>query len=138
MSHCCALPASGTNGATCCPVSGTQGKPVEVQTVKALLTEAALRRLADSTHRFCPEPTCGVVYFDETGQTFSKADVRVPVWQKEPFGARMVCYCFAKARRTSVPRSTRPARLRPSSARAHRGAPLRVRSEESARHLLPG
>ncbi len=62
--------------------------------MKALLTEEALRRVVTSPHRFCPEPTCEVVYFDEVGHTFVKTDVRVPVWQKEPFGERMICYCF--------------------------------------------
>lgn len=79
-----------------CPVSGTKGKPVELQTVKALLTEEALRRVTTSSYRFCPEPTCQVVYFDEAGHTYSRADIRVPVWQKEPFGARMICYCFGE------------------------------------------
>jgi hypothetical protein len=37
-----------------------------------------------------------VVYFDETGQTYSKSDIRVPVWQKEPFGDRTICYCFGE------------------------------------------
>jgi hypothetical protein len=37
-----------------------------------------------------------VVYFDEAGRTYAKADIRVPVWQKEPFGARMVCYCLGE------------------------------------------
>ena len=98
MLNCCAVP-SATSGAAFCPVSGTKGKAVELQTVKALLTEEALRGLTPSTHRFCSEPTCAVAYFDEGGHTYSKADLRVPVWQKEPFGARMVCYCFGENER---------------------------------------
>ena len=67
---------------------------MDVLTVKALLTEHALRRVAARDYRFCPDPACAVVYFDSTGQRFTTTDVRVPVWQKEPFGHRMVCYCF--------------------------------------------
>jgi hypothetical protein len=37
------------------------------------------------------------VYFDGHGSCFRRADVRVPVWHKEPFGARMICYCFAES-----------------------------------------
>lgn len=96
MSNCCAALAAPTGGVTACPVSGTDGKPVEVETVKALLNPEALRRLNPALHRFCPEPTCEVVYFDESGRTYSKPDIRVPVWQKEPSGARMVCYCFGE------------------------------------------
>lgn len=96
MSNCCAVPAATTSAAAFCPMSGTKGKPVELGTVKALLTSEALRQLNASPHRFCPEPTCAVVYFDESGHTYSKADIRVPVWQKEPFGNRTVCYCFGE------------------------------------------
>ena len=96
VANCC-TPRAAPNGAVLvCPVSGTQGKPLEFQTVKALLTEAALRRIVTSSYRFCPEPACDVVYFDETGHTYVKTDVRVPVWQKEPFGERMICYCFGE------------------------------------------
>jgi hypothetical protein len=37
-----------------------------------------------------------VVYFDAAANRYTKTDVRVPVWQKEPFGERMVCYCFGE------------------------------------------
>lgn len=95
MSNCCAAPVA-TRGTTCCPASGTNGKPVNLQTVKALLTPVALQWMHTSQHRFCPEPTCDVVYFDADGNRYAKNDIRVRVWQKEPFGARMVCYCFGE------------------------------------------
>ena len=78
-----------------CPRSGTPGHAVDLNTVKALLTETALARVSGAPHRFCPDPDCEIVYF--TGRdAFAVQDVRVPVWQKEPFGARMVCYCFGE------------------------------------------
>jgi hypothetical protein len=64
--------------------------------VKALLTERALARFTASRHGFCPDPACDVVYFTADGGTYVKSDVRVPVWQKEPAGARMLCYCFGE------------------------------------------
>lgn len=75
-------------------MSRTKGKPVDLVTVKALLTESALRRINNSAYRFCPEPSCEVVYFDTGGASYVKHDLRVPIWQKEPFGDRTVCYCF--------------------------------------------
>lgn len=96
MSNCCGGPATTPADTGLCPVSGTKGKPVALQTVKALLTSEALRRLNGLSHRFCPEPACEVVYFDESGVTYSNADIRVPVWQKEPIGGRIVCYCFGE------------------------------------------
>lgn len=79
-----------------CPRSGTHGSPVELNTVKALLTERALQRLTGSPHRFCADASCDVVYFDSSDQVFTVEDIRVPVWQKEPFGARTICYCFGE------------------------------------------
>lgn len=80
-----------------CPVSGTAGKGVERQTVKALLTEDALRRLTPDDFRFCPDAGCDVVYFDSGSTRFGTADVRVGVWQKLPFGTRQICYCFGES-----------------------------------------
>lgn len=98
MSNCCdsgLCQAAGLeNGA--CPVSRTKGVAVELQTIKALLTETALGRLEPGSYRFCADPACVVVYFDESGHTFMTTDLRVSVWQKEPFGERMVCYCFGE------------------------------------------
>ena len=80
-----------------CPASGTRGKPVELLTVKTLLTESALARVtASERHAFCPESACDVVYFTGRGDTYTKADVRVRVSQKEPAGGRMLCYCFGE------------------------------------------
>lgn len=96
MSECCSRSAVPPNGPVRCPVSGTRAAAVELQTVKALLTEAALRRVATAEYRFCSAPGCHVVYFTEDGQVYATTDLRVPVWQKEPSGSRTVCYCFGE------------------------------------------
>ena len=80
-----------------CPATGTAGKAVELLTVKALLTETALGRVTPSQHGFCADSACHIVYFTVDGTTYSRAELRVPVWQKEPFGERMVCYCFGES-----------------------------------------
>ena len=51
-------------------------------------------RLSAPEHRFCSTPECPVVYFGH-GEVFRRGDLTVPVFQKEPAGARTVCYCFA-------------------------------------------
>ena len=94
MSDCCRVPGQQRADAECCPVSRVKGKPVELLTVKALLAEPALRRLNNVAHRFCPDPSCDVVYFDAESASYVKSEIRVPIWQKEPFGDRTVCYCF--------------------------------------------
>ena len=78
-----------------CPISGTAGKGVDLVTVKALLTAAALRRLDGKTYRFCPEPSCDLVYFDrQAGSVFVKQDLSVRVGLKETEDPIPVCYCF--------------------------------------------
>ena len=99
MNDCCCPPAAPISAAAC-PSCRTKGIPVELQTVKALLVPAALSRLNVTHHRFCAESTCEVVYFDDAGGTFSRGDVRARVWQKEPFGERVICYCFAESEAT--------------------------------------
>lgn len=73
---------------------------VDLQTVKALLTEQALARIEPTDYRFCADARCDVVYFNTGGATFETGDLRVPVWQKRAFGSRMVCYCFGESETT--------------------------------------
>lgn len=99
MSNCC-----GANGSESsvgrCPQSGSPGRAVDRQTVKALLTEQALARLEPTDYRFCADARCDVVYFNAAGAIFETDDLRVPVWQKITYGSRMVCYCFGESEAT--------------------------------------
>lgn len=96
MSDCCGGPPAERPSNGKCWACGQKGRPVDTLTVKALLTETALARLAGTEYRFCAEAHCPVVYFGANGQILATDDVRVPVWQKHPFGDRMVCYCFGE------------------------------------------
>jgi hypothetical protein len=62
-------------------------------TLRALLVPAALERLDSGEWRFCATGECEVVYFGHE-QRFRPDDVTVPVFQKEPAGHRLVCYCL--------------------------------------------
>jgi hypothetical protein len=81
-------------GARPCPGCGQQGTAVQLQTVKALLTEVALRRIQLTHYRFCGNGACDVVYFGAAGDCFGAEDIRVLVWQKQSPGSRLLCYCF--------------------------------------------
>jgi hypothetical protein len=100
MSDCCEEVSVRAPRQSPCPVTGTSGVRVRLQTVKAILRESGLRRLRPATYYFCPEPTCAVVYFSEQGEVYSKDDVRTTVWQKEPVGGRLLCYCFGEDEQT--------------------------------------
>ena len=95
MSDCCE-PGVPVPRHAVCPITGTSGDRVPLQTVKALLRDSSLQRLGLAAYYFCPEPTCAVVYFAEQGELYSKDDVRTTVWQKEPVANRLLCYCFGE------------------------------------------
>ena len=78
-----------------CPVCGMRGKPVQGQTVKAILS-VSLREVHNVDYLFCKAQTCPVVYFSPDGeQTFNIEQVRERVYQKEPNSDDVfVCYCF--------------------------------------------
>ena len=78
-----------------CPVCGVRGKPVQGQTVKALLS-VSLREVQQIEYLFCKTQACPVVYFSHDGaQTFTVEHIRECVYQKEPDNDEVfVCYCF--------------------------------------------
>lgn len=95
----CELPAQNFQRpprvANVCPECGKTAKPVQGQTVKALLS-VSLREVRDMHHLFCRTQTCPIVYFSPDGeQTFTVEQVRERVYQKEPDSDDVfACYCF--------------------------------------------
>jgi len=96
VSNCCEPSAACVDARTACPSCARGAVRVDVQTVKALLTESAMQRVGSGPYQFCANPSCATVYFAGASQVFTVADVRVPVWQKLPFGSRTICYCFGE------------------------------------------
>lgn len=78
-----------------CPECGKTGKPVQGQTVKAMLSES-LRQVKEVGYLFCRTQTCSIVYFSADGQqVFTVDQVRERIYQKEPDSDDVfVCYCF--------------------------------------------
>jgi len=103
MTECCcpslSNKESGSRWQRLCPQDGTKGKPVQLITLKSLLVPVALEQLNPATaYGFCPSPNCSVVYFSEQGQTFTTADLKVSVFQKNVNEDVSVCYCFGWSR----------------------------------------
>ncbi len=94
MDSCCDVKPPSAVSPTRCPECGSPGRLVERVTVKAMLKPEGLMRLTAPEHRFCATPACPVVYFG-IDDAFSRDEVVVRVYQKEPAGERTVCYCFA-------------------------------------------
>ena len=78
-----------------CPECGKTGKPVQGQTVKALLS-VSLREVQNNPYLFCRTESCLVVYFSaDSKQYFTVEQVRERVYQKEPDAEDVLtCYCF--------------------------------------------
>lgn len=96
MTDCGCAPPDAAGGRPRCPDCSGQGAAVEIRAVKALLVDHALARWNPAAFFFCASPSCDIVYFAADGQRFVTADLRVPVWHKQPFGNRTVCYCFGE------------------------------------------
>jgi hypothetical protein len=60
------------------------------------MLEVSLLAVRDVSYLFCRTAECPVIYFSADGtQSFTKAQIRVPVYQKEPHDESVwVCYCF--------------------------------------------
>lgn len=95
----CCPPNPDTDIALFCHRCGARGHRVDRLTVSALLTEAAMKRITSADYGFCASVECPTVYFQAGGQAFVESDIRVPVWQKQPPGERMICYCFGENER---------------------------------------
>lgn len=82
-------------GSAGCPACTVLGKPVQTQTVQALLS-GSLREVQNEAYRFCRTPACPVVYYTEDGTAaFALEQVRERVYQKESADPNVfVCYCF--------------------------------------------
>ncbi len=99
--NCCAPPQASIDRTAVitlsnrCPTCGQKGKKVGTLTLKAML-EVSLLAVRDVSYLFCRTAECPVVYFSADGtQSFTKEQIRVPVYQKEPHDESvLVCYCF--------------------------------------------
>ena len=107
--HCCCPPEAGNEvcdliakdtqrtarALNDCPECGKTGKPVQGQTVKALVS-ATLHEVQEIQYLFCRTQTCPIVYFStDSEQIFTVGEIRERVYQKEPEAQDvLICYCF--------------------------------------------
>ncbi len=80
-----------------CPDCHSQGKPIQISTLKSQLKPQAMRQITDKQYFFCKTPKCEVVYFNTHSQ-FNTEDIREKVFQKDPSPDCFVCYCFGFTR----------------------------------------
>lgn len=98
-SNQCTNNAAQTPRKLTCPVNGQSYATLATQTVKHHLKHPWHHpNLDEHTFAFCADPACEVIYFDESGDTFTQADVRTPVGQKSEAPEALICYCFDVSR----------------------------------------
>lgn len=115
MSSCCSEDRCGIevqNASDACPLCGTKGSSLDPITLKALLTASGLRRGVPPAPRFCANPNCDVVYFDNAVPIiFREDELTVPVHAKHPDDDDVpACYCFGytpRAIRAEIEKSGR-------------------------------
>jgi hypothetical protein len=77
-----------------CKACGTEGRPVLRQTVLHHVKHEHLSRVNGEAFRFCAEPNCDVVYYDDQQTHFTVAELRELVSAKTHGDNRPICYCF--------------------------------------------
>jgi len=102
VSDCCQPQGEGELPRGRCPVCEVPGHPVPRVTLESLLLPELRSEIGDAPHRFCPTPSCDVVYFDpERRSIFRRGDLTAKVHQKEPDDPDVpVCYCFGHTPRS--------------------------------------
>lgn len=102
MSDCCSSEGSadscanvGDKGAISrCIECGTEGRPVERQTLLHHVKHEHLERVHGKAYRFCSDPNCEIVYFADSDTYFTVTHLRELVTVKTTGDARPICYCF--------------------------------------------
>jgi hypothetical protein len=103
MSDCCSIEGPGESCATVlsdksatpqCVECGTEGRPVDRQTILHHVKHEQLDRVKGEAYRFCPDSNCGVVYYGDSGTRFTVDDLRELVSAKTTGDRRPICYCF--------------------------------------------
>lgn len=92
---CCKSGQSGHGaGRTGCPVCGDDGKSVLSRTVGHLVRSEYSHQVTDGQYKICMKASCDVVYFNvDDGDSFTKGQVKVPIWFKNGAKPRFACYC---------------------------------------------
>jgi hypothetical protein len=95
MHSCCDTSCNVEDSGDVCRRCGAHGQPVARETLDALLTPDAHKRLEVGRYFFDSSPGCDVVYFSNEKHTyFTKQDLRVRVGIKESDPPIPICYCF--------------------------------------------
>ena len=94
LNCCCESTAGLTDGIeeSSCPVCETLGSRVKRVTVEHLVLESLRESVGDRDFYLCMDEECDIVYYN-TVTSFSKQQVKVPIWFKNDANPKYACYC---------------------------------------------
>ena len=96
MDNCCDSSCVTEKPVDVCQRCGARGHLVPHETLGALLTRDAHKRLKAGAYLFDSSPGCEVVYFsNEQDSYFTKRDLRIRIGIKESEAPIPLCYCFS-------------------------------------------
>lgn len=78
-----------------CPQSKTSSRKIQRRTVEHLIKPELVGSISNSQYYYCDDANCTVVYFSQDGSgTFTRSDLQVAVFAKDPGKDVNVCYCY--------------------------------------------
>ncbi len=67
---------------------------VENVTIKHLVNEEFVGQIKEHNYFICMNEECNIVYFNPyLGTSYSKQQVKVPIWFKKDANPKYICYC---------------------------------------------
>lgn len=77
-----------------CPICISKGIEVTNNTVKHLVVNELAEQVEDYNYFVCMNEVCNVVYFSPSiGRTYTKEQLKVPIWFKKDANPKYICYC---------------------------------------------
>jgi len=98
LDKCCCKSANEASQAmeenNLCPVCKSKGIKVKNYTVSNLVIDIFKESVGAADYYLCMKEQCDITYFNnETGTSFNKEQVKVPMWFKKDASPKYVCYC---------------------------------------------
>lgn len=77
-----------------CPICNSEGVEVNNFTIKHLVMNELADQIKDYNYFACMNQECSVIYFSpDLGMSYSKEQVKVPIWFKKDAEPKYICYC---------------------------------------------
>lgn len=77
-----------------CPICKGEGIEVKNITIKHLVIDELVDQVEEYSYFICMNEECNVVYFNpDFDISYSKQQIKVPIWFKKDANPKYICYC---------------------------------------------